>query len=412
MNRSALVALLALSVISISVLVISIESPTKHAHIGDKLYESQSDTIDITYQGHLYFTLSINNETGNFIYDTGADHLYFDRDFYDSKSFTHSNIIEMHQPGVGTESKRVEVIRDHIFFQIGQHEFTSTVTPILDLRNILGDFADGIFGKSILKNYTLQVDYIRETAILSQSKEPLHWTDYTGVQLELLDNKMLLPATLLIQDSLRVKGKFLLDFGAGRTVYLTSEIANKFGLENALRNKLLYYSNNGGVGGRSEGHEFLMKSITIGDEMVSNFVGSYSTDKKGALSEAMYIGIIGNGILDRFDLVVDHKENYLYLKPNSMPRDTFDFTYSGFRCINRSRSLGGWLVTGLYSGSNAEASGLEIDDLILELNGNDVKSLDFDKKWEIYNSEETIEVTVDRQGNRQRIDFTIEENNL
>ena len=84
---------------------------------------------------------------------------------------------------------------------------------------------------------------------------------------------------------------------------------------------------------------------------------------------------------------------------------------SGFRCVDQIRSSGGWIVTGLYQGSNAESSGLEIDDLILKVNGKDVKSLDFEKRWELF-AVDAIELIVIRHGVRKSIEFPIEEYKL
>lgn len=74
-----------------------------------------------------------------------------------------------------------------------------------------------------------------------------------------------------------------------------------------------------GLSGESKGGVIRSESVQIGKDKLPDIDIHLSYDKSGALSgNDFYIGIIGNKVLEKYDMVVDYINLYLYLRPNSL----------------------------------------------------------------------------------------------
>src|SRR4051812_13243977 len=96
-----------------------------------------------------------------------------------------------------------------------------------------------------------------------------------------------------------------------------------------------YVSSHGGIGGRSSGFSFRGKTVKIGDFKLESPIIEYSTSLNG-LSEMNCLGLIGNRIFERFNVIIDFKNQNLYLKPNSGFKSDFNFGKTGFSFIDRT----------------------------------------------------------------------------
>ena len=70
-----------------------------------KIQKLPLDAIGITYTNHLYFQLEFDSIQGNYLFDTGADRLYYDSIFYNGNLFKHKNIGFGRLPGVGVKKQ-------------------------------------------------------------------------------------------------------------------------------------------------------------------------------------------------------------------------------------------------------------------------------------------------------------------
>lgn len=108
-----------------------------------------------------------------------------------------------------------------------------------------------------------------------------------------------------------------------------------------------------------------------------------------------HIGLIGNKVWERFYVIIDLKNKKLYLKPNSLFNKKCVFNTRGFTFTDRSKTLGCWVVNGLYQGSNAEKAGLKGGDRILEVNGKDVKSISEVEQEALYEKAGEVKLKVE-----------------
>ena len=368
------------------------------------------DAVPIVYKRHhIYIPSEVDSISGNFVFDTGADGLYFDSTYYASNSFRKFKFINAMLPGAGSGSpQRVVVITDTVSFKFENYSNNLAFIPILSLKPILGDFADGILGKQDFTNKVLEINYFYEFIRLHNDINAVDTSDYVKMSLKKERNRLFVPATIQINDAVAIHDYLLLDIGSGGSVSITSATANKHKLSDEIVTKIPYYTKYGGISGHSSSYKFKAYSMEIGNYKFDNVTMSYSEDQRGALSSGNYAGLLGNEILERFDVLIDFMNDNLYLKPNQNYNKPFNFSKLGFGYVDRSVTMNAWIVTGLYKGSNAEIAGLEIDDKIISVNGIGISEIPFIEQSNFWKRINKVSLIILRNIEEKRIEFELQ----
>lgn len=199
-----------------------------------------------------------------------------------------------------------------------------------------------------------------------------------------------------------------MDLGSGGSVTLTSDVAKQYSLSE-LSPLLHYTSFNEGIGGESSSCDFRATNVTIGPFSLDSVTMDFSNNTGGALSKREHIAIIGNEIWERFDMIIDLSGERLYLKPNTEFDEPFKSPVRGFGYTDRSRTLGYWVVNGLYAQSNAEKAGLRKGDHITAVNGRSVKDISFEERRTIFDGLTGVTLTIQRGDTTQDISFEFDE---
>ncbi len=165
---------------------------------------------------------------------------------------------------------------------------------------------DGLIGNALLQDRILAIDYGRMTLSIHETLPDVSsgWTREDVI----LDGVVpFVRGTLEVGDSVR-SGWFMLDTGAYTSI-LNSECLNASSRMFSEFRRLL-----GPLGGRSTS-----PVLTVGGQRFSNTnysVRSYDGD-------ASFLGLLGNDILKRFDLVLDNRAGHAYFRPNLRAQDAY-----------------------------------------------------------------------------------------
>ncbi|WP_436515628.1 aspartyl protease family protein [Ekhidna sp. To15] len=365
--------------------------------------------IPIVYRSHIYISGSADGVKGNFVFDTGADNLYYDTSFFSAHDFHYENLIETTLGGAGNSSQNVIVIMDTVSFAIGEDIYRTSIVPVLRLKPILGDFPEGIIGLDYFSDGVLEINYIKQYIKYYDSIQQIDITDYTKIELERANNRLYIPIQVWINDSIQVQGKSILDLGSGSSLSLSSSVAEKYQLSKNITKKVGYFNQYYGVGGASSSYDFRANAIQISNFTLKNVSMNYSLDTLGAMASDDRLGLLGNKILERFDIFLDFSKNELYLKPNSNFNAPFNFSRLGFSYIDRSETLDSWIVTGLYRSTNATASGLSIDDHIKSVNGIAVGEIQYENQKSFFEKNSEIKLEIDRNGKTINVTIQLKE---
>ncbi len=367
------------------------------------------DAIPICYRGHLYIKGMVDSVTGNYLFDTGAFNLYFDSTYYANSTFFHEeSLIKARISGAGTGSQKVTLIKNTIQFHFANNTYTTSGVSIIQLKPIVGDFVDGILGIEYFNNEVLEINYEKEYIKLYPNIDSVDIQGWSRIGLIEKEKKLYVPLQVTVNDRIVISGKYMLDLGSGGSISLTSRVSNQYNLKKNIKNKASYFSKYGGIGGESTSCDFMARSVTLGNFTWNDVIMDFSEDRTGALASGEYQGLLGNGLLERFDVYIDFRNHNMYLKPNSKFHTPFKSSRLDFGFVDRSKTLQSWIVTGLYRFSNAEKAGLKIDDKIITVNGENVALLDYELQKTYFDTIEELELGVERNGNFIKITFRLE----
>lgn len=145
-------------------------------------------------------------------------------------------------------------------------------------------------------------------------------------------------------------------------------------------------------------YNFMAQLTMIGDFQLSDHLIGHSLDKSGALSSEKHFGLLGNNILEMFDVLIDFKTYCLYLRPNAYFDRPFEVPNFCFSFIDRSETYDAWFVTGLYEGIGADNCGLQVDD-------RPVVNIGFGQRKSLFREAKVIKFTIDK--NNEKVEFVI-----
>lgn len=356
--------------------------------------------------GYIFIQGKVNGVKGKFIIDTGSDLLLLDSTFLHFSHLYNSNLKKANFSAVGNINPEVDIITDGIYLSIGKDSSLNSYVPISDLKSVGGDDIDGLISWDFFNHRALEINYENEYIRILNKIDLPDISEYSVIPMKFLKYHFFIPLTVKVNDSIIIKGDFLIDTGSPGSI-LTSPVAKKNNLVKNINNKVLYYSNHGGLGEESSGFDFIADFVQISDFHFGDVTMSYSLDYSGMLANEEYAGIIGNNILERFDLIFDFINDKLYIRPNKKYSEPFDIDMLGFSYIDRVRTMGCWVVTSLYKNCSAEKNGLKNNDRIVSVNGKPVENITYEYQTDTMPYLKNITLTIIRENMTNNITIQI-----
>jgi hypothetical protein len=224
-----------------------------------------------------------------------------------------------------------------------------------------------MIGFEVFKRFVTRIDYGNHTITLI---DPGHFDPKdAGTPVRFVFNGDL-PE---VQGSFEgIPARFDIDTGARDELTLTAPFVEKNGLR-AKHPKGVDAVEGWGVGGPSRGYVTRGAELAIGPVKIADVVTSLSTQKKGSFASASYQGNIGGGVLKRFIVTFDYGHHTIYLKPLPQPiADVGTFDRSGM-WINAIKD--GMRVMDVTARGPAQAAGIQVGDVITEVNGKSATSI-------------------------------------
>lgn len=371
--------------------------------------ELHSDgVVPFIYDGQLYLKATLNDSIpSTLIYDTGADYLYLDKDYLSLNHLTNAfgNKAKAKMGGAGNgDPETFEVFINDIKIKVGDLTKNNFITPIINLREILGCQVDGLIGNDVFLQKPLEVNFGLSYFRQWDSLSPSQLEGYTRLEARFVESRIHVKAALQINDSNTVNGWFLMDMGYGGSITLTSEVGAKLHLEDVPQVKDTIQV--GGIGGGSENITFRAESFCFLDTL-HNLVIDASLNTKGALSTGRpYLGIIGNDIWQVYDVIIDPEKYAVWVKRNNNEETFSHSPLNSMWSVDRTDITDGWIVTGFYRGEEAEKAGIEIGDVILAINHRPVKEISWEEQRKGLNLKGETVYTV-RKKNGETKDYTL-----
>ena len=335
----------------------------------------QQSQMKMTYYfGHIYLHSKINGHPAFLVFDTGSPYACMDSTFLADSGLQYKMVGYGQMGGAGNNQAKVRVIVDELTYTVDEKEYQSHISPIIQLKPIVGDYADGILGIDNMGGKVIAIDYLGEQ--IGFWDQLADTAGFTSIPIRYDNIRIYVPFAVTVREGKTIQGEALMDLGSGGSVSLTSDVAKQYSL-NEISPLMYYTCLHGGIGGESSGCDFRASNVTMGPFTLDRVTMDFSNNTDGALSRADYFATIGNEIWERFDMMIDLAGERLYLRPNAKFEAPFESPVRGFSCTDRSKTLGYWVVNALYAQSNAEKAGLRKGDHITAVNGRSVKEISF-----------------------------------
>ena len=360
------------------------------------------------FDGHIYLPVTIRDSAqGEFVFDTGATDFYLDSLFH-VRNFPESSPTGKGAiGGAGNKMQIIRILMESVDFTLPSGGYRSpNFIPLLHLKEIMGRQADGIVGQRFFKGKYIEIDYPKGRFSVTDHPDT---TGYRRLPLSFQKGYLFVQATVKVSGK-TIEGWFLLDTGSGGSATLTSTTATKYDLTNAPGEKASYHNSQGGLGGTSDHTRIVAQEVILDTFRLKDLAISYSADTSGALASKNHMGLIGNRVLNRFDVILDLKDMNLFLRPNTDYDKPFKNYGHDILYVDRTDIYDGFVVTGMRIGGEAEKAGLKENDILIAIDAAPLKELSRKEVNRLLNDTEKIHVlSVQRSGETHELNYKPEQ---
>ncbi len=272
-----------------------------------------------------------------FIFDTGAEHTILSkREITDILNIPYER--EFRVTGSDMRTELVAYLVRNVKFEIPE-KLTAPREDILVLdedyfrfEEYAGVKVDGILSGNAFSRYIIRINYLlRVITLYERSAFSPPGDDYVQMPIEIFRNKPYLKTSVeVVPDSIAAV-KLLLDTGAGLPMLLFTNTASYVHPPpNAIPTNIGM-----GLGGYLEGFTGRIHGLGLGKLTQHGIVTYFQT--VDSMGQRDYLngrnGLLGNGLLNRFNFVIDYQNAQIWLKPNKYYKEAFIFDRSGLNII-------------------------------------------------------------------------------
>ncbi|OIV41334.1 PDZ domain-containing protein [Flavobacterium johnsoniae] len=279
----------------------------------------------------IFIPIKVNGIELNFLLDSGVEEtILFSMDEMQEVKF--NNVEKIKLRGLGSE-KEIEGLKStkNTFETYGLKSNNHMLYVILDqsfnLSSHIGIPVNGIIGYKFFKNNIVEINYEKRKITVYEDKQEIQ---------KKLDKKFkLIPITIerskpyisttAVVDSIEIQAKLLIDIGNSDAFWIFENSKIK------LPKKNFPDFLGKGFSGDIEGHRARIHMFSIDEfdfkKPIVAFPDSLSIINVKMVKDR--IGSVGGEVLKRFNIVLDYRDQKLYLKKNNKFSDPFTYNKSG-----------------------------------------------------------------------------------
>jgi hypothetical protein len=221
---------------------------------------------------------------------------------------------------------------------------------------------DGVIGYSFLKLFIVKINYNDFTIEIWR---PGNYRYPKSGFIMSADVNKLVSVSAMVTDSRKIDTRFYFDTGADICFIFSAKFASD---SNLLSNgKKIVVSAGEGIGGKQEMMLTTIDELRLGPFTLHKVPAYIYDDLYNVFNYPFCGGIIGNELLQRFNLVLNYPRNEVHLEPNRMYGDPFNYAYFGCSIFTNGGRL---IIKDIIKDSPAEMAGLQEEDVIFGINEN------------------------------------------
>ncbi|HEU5238991.1 MAG TPA: aspartyl protease family protein [Pyrinomonadaceae bacterium] len=355
---------------------------------------------------HIALKVKVNDSRPlSFIFDTGDQFAIINLELARELGLNLSGSISV--GGAGAERAVGSIVKEASFTIPALPGFSQPVNmalPLTSLSSRLGQDFDGIIGSEFIKHFVVEIDYQAHVLKLHNKTKFVYSGSGQSIPIQLVNGHPILNAEVTPVGGEPIKGRFVLDLGAGIALALYSPFVGQHQLlgPNARTVKM---PAGAGTGGETQGRVGRVLELKIGNYKIAEPITLFSEDKAGAFATSTLAGNIGARIAGKFRLFLDYSRNQIIFEPNSTFADPLDYALTGASIIAEGSDYRTFRVREVVENSAASEAGLQKDDIVVAVNGrpasamtlshlNDILERPVAQKLKIRRGEQTLVVTL------------------
>jgi len=307
-----------------------------------------------------------------FIFDTGAEHtILTKREIGDLMRIQYER--EFRVLGSDLRTPLVAYLARRTSFEIPEKVVASSedILVLQDdyfrFKEYLGLEIHGILSALSFSRYIIRINYDRHVITLYERESfKLRDDEFVPIPVELFRNKMYLTTPLEVLPDSVAKVKLLLDTGAGLPLLMFS---NTHPLVYPP-DKVLPSNIGMGLGGYLEGFTGRVHQMNLGSFTQQGVITYFQ--ELDSLSTRDYLngrdGLIGNGLLCHFQVILDYQNSSISLKPGKSYQEAYVYDRSGLSIIAAGPRVSDYVVQNVLPNSPAAEADIRRDDEIIRIN--------------------------------------------
>lgn len=306
-----------------------------------------------------------------FIVDTGAENsILLKKEYTDLLKTPYHKKIKLYGSDLSDEVTAYVCNGTYLQFlnsRSVRHNILVLENDFVHLDEYIGTRVDGILGAEFFKGLIIKIDYKKfELVLIDPSKfNKSRVKNYEVLDIEIINSKPYLKSVTEVKAGLKVKTRLLIDTGAALTALFhhnTDSLLNTSGL-------IVKGSLGKGLGGDIEGFSGRIHRLQIGQFNFNNLLSSFQEIDSLLLGPEKVVrnGLIGNMLLERFEVFIDFHEAKLYLKAKKNYNKDFEYDKSGMTVFAYGNTLNKYYVRYVTENSPASDADIRPGDIILKI---------------------------------------------
>ncbi len=293
--------------------------------------------------------------------------LFFGSPLDDSLGFNFDGEIDVGGSGEGGEVPARTA--SGVMIRFPGVEFTDQTAVVMPYRGVPNPWmVEGQVCGTLFKHFAVEFDFDRMILTLTPQEEFEYHGDGQEIPIKHFGGGLWgIAATLELADGRSVSLDVSMDLGLGDQFEICTTGENRIAPPpNAIPGSLGF-----GIQGETLGRFGRIKSIRIGryqlDDVVAGFI---DPEYKGSTFGEVLVGL---GLLSRFNFIYDYPHRRMFIEPNHMFNEPFEYNMSGLWI---GRLEGDYLdIRAVHPGSPAAEAGITAEDKIVRINGRPVREV-------------------------------------
>ena len=347
---------------------------------------------------HIIVKAKVNGQPITFVLDTGDQVAIVDLDFARRMNLSLSG--EVRVGGAGAAISTGAMVQNATFTIDGLEGFSQPVRMALPLGKVLSPRAgrdfEGIIGQEFIQQFVIEIDYQAQVLRLHDKEKFVYNGAGESIPIKFMHGHPILEAEVTpVGSTAPLKGKFVLDTGAGLALALYSPFVSEHGLLGP-DTKTIRSLGGAGAGGETSGRIGRVTELKIGNYTIKSPITMFSQDKAGAFASDQLAGNIGARVANKFLLFLDYDRKRIIFEPNSTFAAPYDHAQSGISVVAEGDDYRVFRIRAVLEDSPASEAGLLKDDVITGVNNQPATELTLSKLNELFEHPVPYKLTIRR----------------